>query len=283
MTQQSESLTISANYQYRGILWVIIAGVITLLYGNVLWQWGLDLWNDPNYSHGLFIPLISLYFLKNKINTLRNAETKPSDAGILVVLFALCLFILGYVAGEFFSKRISFIILLYGIVLFLEGREKIKILRFPILILLFCVPLPYIFYNAVAFPLKLVATKIAFGFFKLLGFPAFREGNIITLSHTTLQVVDACSGIRSLMTLFTLAFFLAYFRHRHLWKRLLILILAAPLAVLANAVRVTSTGVLTKYNPAWGEGFLHELSGWIVFVLSFILLIGISFLMQKRP
>jgi len=257
--------------------------MLTLLYGKILWQWGLDLWDDPNYSHGLFIPLISLYYLKNKINSLVNAETKPSNSGILFIMFALCLFILGYVAGELFSRRISFIILLYGLVLFLEGRNKIKILRFPILILIFCVPLPYILYNTVAFPLKLVASQISVVFFKFLNIPVFREGNIITLSHTVLEVVDACSGIRSLMTLFTLAFLLSYFRHKHLWERILILILAAPIAVLANAMRVTATGVLTRYDSAWGKGFLHELSGWVVFVLSFVLLIGISFCMQKRP
>ena len=256
--------------------------MLTLLYGSVLWKWGIDLWDDPNYSHGLLLPLISLYYLKDKITSLRNAETNPCNSGILVILFAFCLFILGYVAGELFSKRVSFIILLYGLVLFLEGRDRIKILRFPILILLFCVPLPYILYNAVAFPLKLVASQLSVIFFKFLGIAVFREGNIINLSHTTLEVVDACSGIRSLMTLFTLAFLLAYFHHKHLWKRILILILAAPIAVVANAMRVTTTGVLTTYNPAWGEGFLHELEGWIVFVLSFILLIAISFIMQKR-
>lgn len=276
-------MTISADTQFKVIYWVILAGMLTLLYGNVLWQWGIDLWDDPNYSHGLFIPLISLYYLKNKITSLRNAETAPSNSGILIILFAFCLFLIGYVAAEPFSERVSFIILLYGLILFLEGRNTIKILRFPILLLLFCVPLPYILYNSVAFPLKLVASQISVVIFKLLGIPVFREGNIITLSHTVLEVVDACSGLRSLMTLFTLAFLLAYFRHKHFWKRTLILLLAAPIAILANAMRITATGVLTRYDLAWGKGFLHELSGWVVFVLSFSLLIGISFVIQKRP
>jgi len=267
----------------KWIQWSILGGLLTVLYWNVLSNWLLDLWNDPNYSHGLLIPFISLYYLKTKITTLRCAETRHSYSGIIVIIFAICLFILGYMAGELFSKRVSFIILLYGIILYLEGQEKTKVLRFPILILLFCVPLPYILYNSLAFPLKLVASQISVGLFKLLGMPVFREGNIISLSHTTLEVVDACSGIRSLMTLLTLSFLLAYFRHKHLWKRILIIIMATPIAVFANATRVTATGVLTRYNPAWGEGFLHELTGWLVFVLSLVLLIGISFIIQKKP
>ena len=266
----------------KWLQWSIIGGLLTVLYWNVLSNWLLDLWDDPNYSHGLLIPFISLYYLKTKIGFLRDAETKHCNSGIIVIIFSIFLFILGSMAGELFSKRISFIILLYGIILYLEGPGKAKTLRFPILILLFCVPLPYILYNAVAFPLKLVASQISVGLFKLIGMPVFREGNIISLSHTTLEVVDACSGIRSLMTLLTLSFLLSYFRHKHLWKRMLIIIMATPIAVLANATRVTATGILTIYNPAWGEGFLHELTGWMVFILSLVLLIVISFIIQRK-
>jgi exosortase len=266
----------------KWLQWSIIGGLSTVLYWNVLSNWLLDLWDDPNYSHGLLIPFISLYYLKTKSSSFRGAVSKHSNSGILVIILSICLFIVGYMAGELFSKRVSFIILVYGITLYLEGPEKIKILRFPILILLFCVPLPYILYNAVAFPLKLIASQISVVLFKLLGMPVFREGNIISLSHTTLEVVDVCSGIRSLMTLITLAFLLAYFRHKRLWKRMLIIIMATPIAVLANSTRVTATGVLTRYNPAWGEGFLHELTGWLVFVLSLVLLIGISLIIQKK-
>ena len=263
--------------------WLILGCLLTILYWNVLPRWLMDLWDDPNYSHGLLIPFISLYYLKNKKNSLQLAEVQHCNSGIIVILFSICLFILGYMAGELFSKRVSFIVLIYGIILYLEGKERSKILRFPILILLFCVPLPYILYNAAAFPLKLIASKISVVLFKILGMPVFREGNIISLSHASLEVVDACSGIRSLMTLITLAFILAYFRHKRLWKRIFIIIMAPPIAVLANATRVTATGVLTIYDPAWGEGFLHELTGWLVFVFSSVLLFGISLLIQKKP
>jgi exosortase len=266
----------------KWLQWSILGGLLTVLYWQVLSNWLRDLWNDPNYSHGFLIPFISLYYLKSKISSLRCTATKQSNSGIIVIIFSICLFVLGYMAGELFSKRISFILLLYGIILYLEGQERTKILRFPILILLFCVPLPYILYNSIAFPLKLLASQISVGLFTLLGMPVFREGNIISLPHTTLEVVDACSGIRSLMTLLTLAFLIAYFRHNKLWKRMFIMLMAPPIAVLANAIRVTATGLLTRYNPGWGEGFLHELTGWLVFILAFVLLIGISVIIQKK-
>ena len=202
--------------------------------------------------------------------------------GLLFIIPALLLFALASVAGEQFSQRVSFVVLLYGLVLFLEGKEVAKLLLFPIALFLFAIPLPYILYNAIAFPLKLIATKIAAGAIRLFGMPVFRDGNIIHLPHTTLEVVDACSGIRSLMTLITLAFLLASFQLRTFWKRALLVMLAMPIAVAANAGRVTLTGLLTKSNPAWGSGTLHEITGWGVFIVSFGVLIGISTLMEKQ-
>lgn len=267
----------------RKVQWLILTVLLLVLYRDVLLKWGLDLWNDDNYSHGLLIPFISLYFIKIRMTSLRQAQGRPDMMALFFILGGLLLFILGSIGGEFFSKRISFIVVLYGLISFMEGKEVSKILRFPVLILFFAVPLPYILYNAVAFPLKLIATKIAVGILHFYGMPVFREGNIVHLPHATLEVVDACSGIRSLMTLITLAFFLACLMHKNFIKRLLIMTMAMPIAVLANAGRVALNGILTKYNPAWGEGFWHEFSGWMVFVFSFAALWAISLLIGRYP
>lgn len=265
----------------RKIQWLTLTGLLIILYGDVLIKWGADLWNDDNYSHGLLIPFISLYFVKTRLSALKKAGISPCYSGLLIILAGLSLFILGTIGGEIFSKRFSLVVLLYGLILFIEGKQTASILRFPVGILFFAVPLPYILYNAVAFPLKLVATQISVVLLGLYGLPVFREGNIIHLSHTTLEVVDACSGIRSLMTLITLAFFLACLMHREFLVRLLIMALAIPVAVLANAVRVALNGILTQYNPAWSEGFWHDFSGWLVFVFSFVALWAISLLVRK--
>jgi exosortase len=265
----------------RKVQWLILCILLIVLYRDVLMQWGLDLWNDDNYSHGLLIPFISLYFIQNRLVPLKQAKARPNKSGLLIILAGLFLFILGSIGGEFFSKRISLIVIIYGLIRFLEGREIAGIMQFPVLILFFAVPLPYILYNAVAFPLKLIATKIAVIILDIFGMPVFSEGNIVHLPHTTLEVVDACSGIRSLMTLITLAFFLACMMHEKILKRSFVMVMAIPIAVLANAGRVALNGILTKYNPAWGEGFWHEFSGWMVFVFSFGALWAISFLLRN--
>jgi exosortase len=264
------------------VMWLILGSLLLILYADVIQKWASDIWNDPNYSHGMLIPFVSLYLIRQRFARLREAKSVFCYKGLLFILPALILFVLAAVAGEQFSQRVSFVILLYGLVLFLEGKEIAKLLLFPISLFLFAIPLPYIIYNAIAFPLKLVATKIAAAAISLFGMPVFRDGNVIHLPHNTLEVVDACSGIRSLMTLITLAFLLASFQLRSFWKRALLVLLALPIAVAANAGRVALTGLLTKSNPAWGSGTLHEITGWGVFVVSFGVLIAISFLLEKQ-
>ena len=271
-----------AFYLSGKLQWLIIIALLAALYHHVLWTWGQDLWLDDNYSHGLLIPFISLYFLKLRWPRFRRARADTDILGLFVILFGLALFLLGSVGGEQFSKRVSLVVVLYGLVAFLEGRAAARALSFPILILFFAIPLPYILYNAVAFPLKLLATKIAVSMLNLVGIPVFREGNIVHLTYTTLEVVEACSGIRSLMTLVTLAFFLGCMMHRGFFRRLLVMLLAIPVAVLANALRVTLTAILCGYNPAWSKGTLHELTGAAVFVVSFVVLWGVSWLIKSR-
>ena len=266
----------------RKIQWLILFGLLAALYHTVLLKWGIDLWNDDNYSHGMLIPFVSLYFIHSRLHDLNQASVRPNFLGIFILLIGLGLFILGSIGGEIFSRRLSLIIIIYGLILFVEGSEVASILRFPVGILFFAVPLPYILYNAVAFPLKLIATRIAVILLGFYGMPVFHEGNIIHLPHTTLEVVDACSGIRSLMTLITLAFFLACLMHRNFFKRLLVMAMAIPIAVLANACRVALNGIMTKYDPGFVEGFWHEFSGWLVFVACFILLWLFSRLISGR-
>lgn len=264
----------------RRIQWLVLGGLLLVLYIKVLSKWGEDLWTDANYSHGLLIPFISLYLLRERMHDLKDRV--PCWGGLPVVIAGLGLLIVGHIGAEFFTQRLSLIIVLFGAALFMEGRAIARQLSFPIGLLFFAVPLPYIVYNAVAFPLKLLASRLAVRLLGLWGMPVFREGNIISLPHTTLQVVDACSGIRSLMTLFTLAFLLAFFHHKRVWKRLAVFMLALPVAVAANALRVAATGVLTQYNTAWGSGTRHEFVGWIIFVVSFAGLAFCSYLLKGR-
>lgn len=267
----------------RKIQWVVLSGLLLTVYGSEIMKWGADLWNDDNYSHGLLIPFVSWYFIRERLDRLRSAVKEPCFSGIFFLLAGISLLLLGYVGAEFFTKRLSLIIILYGLVLFIEGKEIAKILRFPIGILFFAIPLPYVLYNSVAFPLKLIATQIAVWMIDLYGVPVFQEGNIVHLPYTTMEVVDACSGIRSLMTLITLAFFLAYMMHKSLVKQIVILLLALPVVVLANSARVALNGILAKSFPMLLEGFWHDFFGWLVFCVSFAVLAGLSWLLKKQP
>ncbi len=264
--------------------WLLLAALFVLLYRGVLPKWGMDLWEDPNYSHGLLIPFISIYLVRERLLAMTETDRirQSNWAGLAVVVAALVLLVVGAIGAEFFTKRISLIVLLFGTLWLLEGWKIAKELSFPVGLLFFAVPLPYVLYNSVAFPLKLLASKIAVKLLAVIGMPVLLEGNVITLPHTTLEVVDACSGIRSLMTLITLAFLLAFFHHKQIWKRLVVLSLAVPVAVMANAVRVAATGILTKYDQAWGHGTLHDFEGWLVFVASFAGLGVCSYLLRSK-
>lgn len=265
----------------RKIQWLIIAGITLVLYGPVLAEWGSDLADDANYSHGLLIPFVCLYLIKNDWHRLHAKEPIPNTAGLIIIIPALMLFLLGHTAGELFSQRLSLIFLLTGLVLYFEGTRITTILAFPLTSLLFAVPLPYVLYNSIAFPLKLLATRIATFLLNLTGIPVLAEGNIILLPHTTLEVVDACSGIRSLMTMITLAFFLSYFSLHGFWKRVLLVCLAVPLTVAANSMRVAVTGWLTRFDPSWSSGVQHEFIGWLLFVVSFAGLIFAGSILKK--
>lgn len=267
---------------WRRMQWLAVASLLTLLYWPVLAEWGFDLWDDPNYSHGLLIPLVFAYLIRKKIPLLATVNSVPSSAGLFIVLPALLLFLLGHTAGELFSQRISFILLLIGLVVYFEGISTAKILAMPLVTLFFAVPLPYVLYNSIAFPLQLLATSFAAILLDIIGLPVFVDGNIIILPHATLEVVDACSGIRSLMTMLTLAFFFSYFSLRKTWKRVLLISLAIPLTVMTNSLRVAAAGWLTHFDQTWSQGGKHEFTGWLAFVVSFCILIFLgSFLKEK--
>jgi len=262
--------------------WAVLAGLVGALYLDPLTKLAADLWHDSNYSHGLLVPFISLYLIFKRREELLAAPPAPCNLGLPVIILALFLYIAGYIGAELFSRRISLLVLLWGLALFLQGGKIAGILFLPIAFLFFAVPLPYVLYNSIAFPLKLIASQIAAWMLMALGLPVYREGNIIHLAQTTLEVVDACSGIRSLMTLVTLAFVLAYLLQKAAWRRSLLVMSALPIAVLANTGRVTITGLLANQGYEVTSGFTHDALGWVAFVLAFLLLIGMSGLIKEK-
>ncbi|NTU41849.1 MAG: exosortase/archaeosortase family protein [Nitrospirales bacterium] len=260
----------------------VLVVLLSLLYFSVVKEMALQWYEDENYSHGFIVPLIAGYFLYMRREDLKSTFIRPSNAGLAVILAGLFMLIAADAAVEFFTMRASLIVVLTGLVLYFFGKDLLKISSFSLGYLLFMVPLPYIVYDSFAFPLKLFVAKYSVAFLKAIGVAVWREGNIIMLPTTTLEVADACSGIRSLMSLLALSVAFAYFVPYSNLKRWIIIFSAVPIAILTNGIRVIVTGILAQYwGAAAAEGFFHEFAGLAVFALAIILLISLGSLLGR--
>lgn len=187
--------------------------------------------------------------------------------------FAACLAAVATLASSSTFSRMAFLISLVGCLLLVGGRPTLRRLLFPLGLLLFTFPIPDVLYGDLTQPLQLLASRLSESAFELLGFSVIREGNILQLIHMRLSVVEACSGLRSLITLIFFCLIYSYFFETRLWLRFLLVSLAVPSAILVNALRITATGILGKYNMMWTEGTYHEIVGWTAFALGFCLVL----------
>lgn len=256
----------------------IIAGValllsFALLYRNVLAKLVFDWSNDDNYSHGFLIVPVALYFAWERREKVLAATRQPSALGLIVVLGSIATMIAGILGAELFLTRISIIGLVAGTVLFVLGWQHLKVLGFPIAFLILMIPIPAIIFNQIAFPLQLLASQFGETTLNICSIPVLREGNVIVLANTTLEVAEACSGIRSLVSLLTLGIVYGYFTDPRMWMRTTIAVLTVPIAIITNGARVAGTGIAAHYyGPEAAEGFFHEFSGWLVFIAAFAIL-----------
>jgi exosortase len=246
-----------------------IAILLAVIYYRVAIKLVYDWYTIPDYSHGFLVPFFALFLLWDKREILRNTPIRQTWRGIILVVFAIVVLILGVYGVDLFTARISFVFLLAGLIWTLFGSLMLRELRFPLLVLVLAIPFPTILFNQVTFPLQLFASRIASDILPLLGVPVLLEGNVIQLPVMKLEVAEACSGIRSLMSLFTLAVFYGYFLERTTRRRWLLALAAIPIAVTANVFRIVGTGLCVQYwDPDKALGFFHEFSGWVMFVIS---------------
>ena len=247
----------------------LISLALVAVYYSVAFKLIQDWYEIPDYSHGFLVPFFSIFLIWDQRKTLSALPVKPSWNGLILVVFALAVLILGVYGVELFTSRISFIFLVSGLVWTFLGLSYLKHLRFPILVLVLAIPFPNIIFNQITFPLQLLASRVASGILPLLGVPVLNEGNVIELPVMKLEVAEACSGIRSLMSLFTLAVFYGYFLERSTTRRVILALASIPIAVAANALRIVGTGLCVQYwDPVKALGFFHEFSGWVMFVIS---------------
>jgi exosortase len=243
-------------------------------------QWA----SDENYSHGFLIVPFAIYFAWTERSALAAAPVRPSILGLLVVCGSLLVLIGGLFGAELFLSRISLIGVVAGTVLFLLGPQHLRLLAFPIALLILMVPLPAIVFNQIAFPLQLFASRVGEVALTTAGIPVLREGNVLELSTMKLEVAQACSGIRSLVSLVTLGVILGKLSEPRRWARVVLALAAVPIAIIENAARVAGTGLAAHWiGPQAAHGFIHTFSGWVMFVLAFALLLGTQQALSHVP
>jgi exosortase len=273
-----------SRYTHFALGLVTICLLIVAVYYQVLAKLITDWWNIPDYSHGFLVPLFSAYLVWEKRDTLRGIKVAPCWSGIAIMVLGLVVLLLGVYGSELYLSRISLVILLAGLMLCFGGRQFLKALRFPLLVLLLAIPLPDIIYNQITFPLQILASKLASNLLPFFGVPVLREGNVIELPLMKLEVAEACSGIRSLMSLFTLSIFYGYFMEKSNWRRAGLVLASIPIAIAANAVRILGTGLCVQYwDPDKALGFFHEFSGWVIFLVSLVCLYVVHCTMNLFP
>ena len=253
---------------------VVFALVLWCYADNLRWLWSRWMEN-PNYSYGPLIPIISLFVIFQKKDLITNTDIRPSNRGLYILIPAILLQIIASRAQVNFISSYSLILVLVGIVLFLFGKKILRTLSFPILFLLFMVPFWAVPFRGFSNLLKLWSSICSFHILRVFGYPILREGVILRLGTGSLEVGDPCSGIRSLISLMALGTVVAYYSNSKLWKKLLLVFLAVPLAFLGNTLRVVFFGIMLESEGLLiSEGPLHTMTGLVVFAFAFLGLIA---------
>ena len=276
MATLADKLNQEAPVKSRAISWPAVAWFSLLLIAvyfpilsKLVQQWS----TDDDVSHGFFVPIVAGYIAWQRRDKLLSIEWKPAWWGIALLVWAGLQAYLGMLGAELFLQRTAFLLSLVAMLLILGGTGLVRELAFPLLLLPFMIPLPTVVYNQLTFPLQLFASAVAEKSLDVLNVPVLRDGNILELASQKLSVAEACSGIRSLLSLSFLSLVYAYFFDRKVWMRWVLLIATIPIAIIANSARVTLTGVFSEIDPSLAEGFFHEAEGWVIFLVALVMLV----------
>jgi exosortase len=258
-----------------------IAGLVLLISYPTIGGLVVNWWTDPNFSHGFFVPLFSGFVVWRERSRLSMIAAHPSWFGLPIIVIALLTFVLGTLGAELFLARSSLVLLLGGLVVYFLGWKWFRALLFPWLFLFLMIPLPAIIFNQITLPLQLLVSSMASSVLEAMRIPVLREGNVLNLPRMPLAVAEACSGIRSLMALATMALIYGYLTDSKIWRRTALALMAIPLAVLANMLRIVVTGFLAQHwDPNKALGFFHEFSGLVIFFVSLVFLLGFDGLLR---
>ena len=270
LTGSERSSRTPTPFSWMTISWVSV--LLVAAYAPVLYALVRQWYDDPDMGHGFFVPVIAGYIAWQTRDRIDGVVPVPNWWGLVIMAWAGFQLWIATLGAELFLARTSFVISLIGAVLLLGGTKYLKVFGFPLFLLFFMVPIPAVIYNQITFPLQLLASRAAEAAITVLQIPVIREGNVLELAEKKLNVVEACSGIRSLLTLTFLSLVYGYFAEKRSWVRVILFFSTIPIAIIANAGRVTITGVVSQYKPELAEGFFHEAQGWVIFMAAFAML-----------
>ena len=276
MASVADKLPEQARLAPRRVSWSAIAwfGALLIIGSYPILKHLVQQWiTDDDTTHGFFVPLVAAWIAWERRDKILALDFKPAWWGIAVIVWGAAQGYIGTLGAELFLQRTSFLILLAGSLLVIGGTALVRALTFPLLLLLFMIPIPGVVYNQITFPLQLFASRVAEICLSVLGYPVLRDGNILELASQKLSVAEACSGIRSLMSLSFLSLVYAYFFDKRVWMRWVLFAATIPIAIIANAGRVTITGFLSEINPELARGFFHELEGYVIFIIAGVMLV----------
>ncbi len=245
---------------------------------SVMVKW----WKRDDYSYCYLIPFIVLYLLWEKKNDFADKAAMPDWKGIILLAIGIMFYWLGELGGEFYIIYLSSWAILLGICILNMGIRKVKTIIFPVCFILTMFPLPNFFNFKITLVLKIISSKLGVMMMHAYGMSAYREGNIIDLGFTKLQVVDACSGLRYLFPMIVLSLLVAYFYKAKLWKKFVIVLSSVPLTIFTNSLRIALTGILSeKFGSKVVDGFFHDFEGLLIFMLTLAVLLGEMWVMEK--
>lgn len=274
-TLQSEPLQdtrpVELPFGIPAIAWFV--GLLILCYIPILYSLVNHWMIDEDMGHGFFVPVIAGYIAWQKREELAAAPLRSNSFGLVILVLAAAQSIVGTLGAELFVSRTAFLFSVIGTVLYMGGMPAIRVMAFPLFLLFFMVPIPAIIYNQITFPLQLLASRVAEVALSAIGIPVLRDGNVLELPSQKLSVVEACSGIRSLLSLSFLSLVYGFFFDNKPWMKWLLLVSTVPIAITANASRVTLTGILSEINTEYASGVYHSASGWIVFMVALVFLV----------
>jgi exosortase len=252
----------------------LLGALLGTLYYSILNSLVRQWHEDPNYSHGFLVLPFSAWVIYRRRHQLRNLPLAQEGWGLFVTICGLGILAVGVLGAENFLSRISLLIVLAGVAIQFRGWPFFRAVLFPWAALFLMIPLPAVVFNQIALPLQFLAARLGTSLLYLVGVPVLREGNIINLPYLSLDVAEACSGLRSLMTLITLGIFYGYFQESGPWRRSLLILSSIPIAIAANGLRIMGAGLVGEYwSPDKAEGFFHTFSGIAIFAVSCGLLV----------